>query len=281
MNRKKIFTILALITFTGLTLAQTGALNQPLLFHTFSATFQPYPIEINGEPLADGCVVQIICTGPDNEIDPPGENNLPSDDDFLADSVQNNLSYFYINGDAVWGEPGTFWMFKALNCLPDTGAGSGTEPVINIGDVIYLRVFNSPDWTTATTNADLSEPYTVSAINPSFPVEVFNVEFIPNAVGNNWLPAYVVTEYKLHQNYPNPFNPDTHIEFDVLETGKVYLTIYNIKGEEVVRLVNGEVREGGKKYSISWKAEGLSSGIYFYRYQVNDFKDIRKMVLVR
>jgi hypothetical protein len=172
-------------------------------------------------------------------------------------------------------------MFKALNCLPDTGAGSGTEPVINIGDVIYLRVFNSPDWTTATTNADLSEPYTVSAINPSFPVEVFNVEFIPNAVGNNWLPAYVVTEYKLHQNYPNPFNPDTHIEFDVLETGKVYLTIYNIKGEEVVRLVNGEVREGGKKYSISWKAEGLSSGIYFYRYQVNDFKDIRKMVLVR
>jgi hypothetical protein len=282
MDTKKILTALALIAFAGLSLAQTSPQNQPLLFQTFEAeTNNPIPVMFGTQPAQDGWIVQIICTGDDGEINPPGEGNLPGGDDFLADSIQNNLAYFYLNGDAIWGEPGTFWMFKALNCLPDSGIGCGVEPVINIGDEVYLRAFNSADWTTATQYSTMPEPYIITAINPPLPHEVFGVEFQWYLVGDNWNQGYVVTEYKLHQNYPNPFNPDTYIEYDVLETGKVFLTVYNIKGEEVVRLVNGEMREGGKKYSISWKAEGLSSGIYFYRYQVNDFKDIRKMVLVR
>jgi len=96
-----------------------------------------------------------------------------------------------------------------------------------------------------------------------------------------WDPDYVVTEYNLHQNYPNPFNPGTTIEFDVLESGNVYLSVFNIQGQEVAKLVDGEYRVGPLKHVAFWNAEELSSGIYFYQVRVNDFKATKKMVLVR
>ncbi len=96
-----------------------------------------------------------------------------------------------------------------------------------------------------------------------------------------WDPDYIVTEYNLHQNYPNPFNPGTTIEFDVLESGNVYLSVFNIQGQEVAKLVDGEYRVGPLKHVTFWNAEALSSGIYFYQVRVNDFKATKKMALVR
>ena len=96
-----------------------------------------------------------------------------------------------------------------------------------------------------------------------------------------WDPNYVVTEYKLHQNYPNPFNPGTTIEYDVLESGKVYLTVYNIQGQEVAKLIDGVYKTGGVKHVHFWNAEGLSSGVYFYQVKVNDFQSTQKMVYIQ
>ena len=92
---------------------------------------------------------------------------------------------------------------------------------------------------------------------------------------NNLLPL----SYQLSQNYPNPFNPVTKINFAIQKQGLVTLKVYDMLGREVAALVN-EFKQAGY-YSLDFNASGLSSGIYFYKLQANDFTDIKKMVLIK
>ncbi|MBU1937247.1 T9SS type A sorting domain-containing protein [bacterium] len=93
------------------------------------------------------------------------------------------------------------------------------------------------------------------------------------------LDAFLPTEHALHPNWPNPFNPTTTIRYDVKQTGHVQLTIFNLLGQEVTRLVDSQRLAG--TYTISWNATDLPSGIYFYQLQTADFVQTRKMVLVK
>jgi len=86
-------------------------------------------------------------------------------------------------------------------------------------------------------------------------------------------------EFVLGQNYPNPFNPITEIRYQLPKDSQVKLTIYNILGQKVVVLVDGEQKVGYK--TTRWDASSLSSGIYFYRLQAGDFVQTRKMILLR
>ena len=85
--------------------------------------------------------------------------------------------------------------------------------------------------------------------------------------------------YNLKQNYPNPFNPVTKIYFQIPEPGKVNLTVYDIQGRVVTTLVNGQMEEG--RYSIPFNGSNLSSGIYFYEMVIGDYREVRKMMLVK
>ena len=71
------------------------------------------------------------------------------------------------------------------------------------------------------------------------------------------------SKFNLSQNYPNPFNPGTKISFDIPVDGKVSITLYDISGKEVSKLVN-EFKTAGY-YSVSFNGSNLSSGTYFYR----------------
>jgi photosystem II stability/assembly factor-like uncharacterized protein len=86
-------------------------------------------------------------------------------------------------------------------------------------------------------------------------------------------------EYKLFQNYPNPFNPTTNIKFAIPENGQVTLKVYNIIGKEIKTLVDGNMQAG--EYETNFDARGMSSGIYFYKLESGDFKDIKRMVLLK
>lgn len=86
----------------------------------------------------------------------------------------------------------------------------------------------------------------------------------------------VVIETYLNSNYPNPFNPSTMIKFSIEEGEKGALTIYNIKGQEVLK----EYFEAGE-YNFEWNAEGISSGIYFYRLLTPSTNLTRKMILMK
>lgn len=85
--------------------------------------------------------------------------------------------------------------------------------------------------------------------------------------------------YSLEQNFPNPFNPSTTIRFSIPETGLVTLKVFNLLGEQVATLVNGELKNGN--YEISFKGTEFSSGIYFYTLTANNFVSTKKMILLR
>jgi hypothetical protein len=91
-------------------------------------------------------------------------------------------------------------------------------------------------------------------------------------------------EYTLHQNYPNPFNPNTSMNFDLPKDGLVNITIYDMMGRIVKTLVNGSQTAGFK--SVQWNAtndsnEPVSAGLYIYTIQAGDFRQTRKMVLLK
>ncbi|UCE19657.1 MAG: T9SS type A sorting domain-containing protein, partial [Gemmatimonadota bacterium] len=87
------------------------------------------------------------------------------------------------------------------------------------------------------------------------------------------------TEYSLSQNYPNPFNPLTSIEYALPEAAKVRVEVYNVLGQVVDVLVDGNQEAGFQK--VVWDASDMASGIYFYRIRANDFKSTKRMVLLK
>ena len=89
----------------------------------------------------------------------------------------------------------------------------------------------------------------------------------------------IPTDYKLSQNYPNPFNPITRIEYEMPQNGNVNVSIYNIKGELVEKLVDSYNITG--KYSIQWNPKNVSSGQYFYQISIDGFVQTKKMVLLK
>lgn len=84
-------------------------------------------------------------------------------------------------------------------------------------------------------------------------------------------------EFGLSQNYPNPFNPRTSFNFRVLERGLVTLRICDVLGREIATLVNDELRPG--TYQTSWDASGQPSGVYYYRLQAGNVREVGKMIL--
>jgi len=87
------------------------------------------------------------------------------------------------------------------------------------------------------------------------------------------------TEFSLKQNYPNPFNPSTQIKFSVPQTSDVKVLITDLLGREVATLVNDNLAAGN--YSVDFNASNLSSGIYFYTLITDNFKQSKKMILMK
>lgn len=110
-----------------------------------------------------------------------------------------------------------------------------------------------------------------------------------SGVFNNWgltgwddtqlAEAGVPSTYSLKQNYPNPFNPETTIEFELPETAKVSLAVYNTLGQQTALLIDGILTAGYKSVKID--ASDWSSGIYFYRLQAGNYTSMKKMVLLK
>jgi subtilisin family serine protease len=87
------------------------------------------------------------------------------------------------------------------------------------------------------------------------------------------------SEYGLENNYPNPFNPSTTIKYTLRENGFVSLKVYDILGREVAGLINEKQPAGS--YNVTFNASGLVSGVYFYKLIVNDFIEVKKMILTK
>ena len=99
-------------------------------------------------------------------------------------------------------------------------------------------------------------------------------------IGNDPIPKI----FSLHQNYPNPFNPVTSFRYDLPTDGLVNITIYDMMGRQVIELVNSSQTAGYK--SISWNAtnardELVAAGLYLYTIEAGNFRQTKKMILLK
>lgn len=92
--------------------------------------------------------------------------------------------------------------------------------------------------------------------------------------------------FSLYQNYPNPFNPTTNINFSIPichscegRNPFVSLKIYDALGNEIAVLVNEELKAG--TYNYNWDASNYPCGVYFYKLIVGDYRDTKKMIIVK
>ncbi|MFQ6103742.1 MAG: FG-GAP-like repeat-containing protein [Candidatus Glassbacteria bacterium] len=107
------------------------------------------------------------------------------------------------------------------------------------------------------------------------------------AVGGDVPSRKIPTTYALYQNYPNPFNPQTTIGFDLPDAGEkiaVRLSIYDVRGRLVRKLVDGELSPG--QHRVIWDGRddagvSLGSGVYLYMIKTGDFTESRKLVLLK
>jgi len=90
---------------------------------------------------------------------------------------------------------------------------------------------------------------------------------------------FVPLKFELHQNYPNPFNPTTNIKYQIAKSGFVTLKIYDILGKEIQTLVS-EKQDAGE-YEIIFNGSRLPSGVYFYEMRAGNYKETKRMVLLK
>ena len=97
----------------------------------------------------------------------------------------------------------------------------------------------------------------------------------PTSVNDVSLPSV----FSLSQNFPNPFNPATNFEFRITESGFVTLKVYNLLGDEVATIVNKRLKAGNYRYK--WKPVNLASGVYLYQLREGNFKETKKLILLK
>ena len=101
---------------------------------------------------------------------------------------------------------------------------------------------------------------------------------LPTSINN--ISSTVPDKFSLKQNYPNPFNPTTSIRFDVTKSSRMTLNIYDASGKLVQTLINNEVVQTGTN-EVVFDASKLSSGVYFYTLASDNFRDTKKMMLIK
>jgi uncharacterized delta-60 repeat protein len=152
------------------------------------------------------------------------------------------------------------------------------------GDTLWTRTYGGPKEQEGTSVRQTSDGgYIIAGYTSSFGGGNYDMYLIKTRADGlvsvrddrNVLPA----AFALLQNYPNPFNPSTTIRYGLPHKSQVSLTVYNVLGQQVATLVQGEQEVG--YHEVRFEASGFSSGVYFYRLQANDFASTGKLLLLR
>lgn len=104
---------------------------------------------------------------------------------------------------------------------------------------------------------------------------IYNKNITDIADQTNFLPI----EFKLYQSYPNPFNPSATIEYDIAKPGNTRLSIYNVKGELITRLIDKYQKSGS--YAVKFDGINIPSGVYYYQLINNNRVQSKSMILLK
>ena len=263
--------------------------------HTFSdpgsydITLSVENIEGLDEITKDG----FINTYSTDELIWPGDTNnngIVNAEDILQIGVYwRQIGNARTNSSLVWAAndyPGG-WDIDVASLADCDGNGE-----VNIADVLAIGL----NWEATHSTALSLPPFSPEELETSRS----NFENIYHALGNSGnellVKNYIAREFdlpiiqpieinSLKQNYPNPFNPETNIFYSTSVNGAVELSIYNIKGQLVKKLVNSSMNAG--EHNIVWNGKDasdrtVSSGLYFYKLKVNGKTiDTKKMMLLK
>ena len=182
-------------------------------------------------------------------------------------SPASHYFHFVWNGSAILiYDNGVLLQTNTTTNVMPTGSGfkvggySTSSYALNAGGKMdEFRLYNR-----ALTQAEISATW-----NHELPWTVTNVEPVSN----------VPDKFYLNQNYPNPFNPSTSIKYGLKKQSNVEINIYDALGRLIKTLVKGNQQAGN--YEVVFNAQEFSSGLYFYRITAGEFREIKKMVLIK
>ncbi len=266
--------------------ATLSALDAAIILDYVVDLIESLPYTGDGIDLAAGGDIVI----PNGSVSPGDVFQMP----ILLDDGSNILSFeleFSYDPDALvyqsisWNESLT-----GLTILDSQDDGiikvsaAGTEAVdpgsITLGWVEFEMVDTFDDYQTTVT-------LTRSRLNEEDILVDGSVGVYTNSllVVDEWGHGGVPEIFSLEQNFPNPFNPVTQIRYQLPEQSRVSISIYDIMGRAVRTLVSSDAQLAGYR-QVVWDAtndlgEPVSAGMYLYVIQAGDFRDTRKMVLMK
>ncbi len=197
---------------------------------------------------------------------------------------------YTIDGGVTWdscatnpGVDGDAWV-NAIAAIP------GEDIFIALCDYeMYFTADLGDSWVKMETPANTDDEYFISAVvldkdDALFMTQQGTALKFGTGAGIAHNNGEVINDYKLHQNYPNPFNATTNIKFDVPAENLVTLTIFDLLGKEVVKLVDKKMSTG--TYTAIWNGldrngHQMATGVYFYALKIGNVTKVKRMTLVK
>lgn len=249
--------------------------------------------ELENTPLSDsdhqnifsfGKILEDICTDPDDPQN--SKDNMAIIADVHTDSNTNQCL-----------EEGVGYPLEILVIVNESGLIRLTrgavfsyyefpQPISNRltdeawRDILMNNPPDMPEWMSSFMDLDASQPPYL----PDTPQNFYGNQFSYVTSISNEKNAHLPDTYSLQQNFPNPFNPETIIQYELPENSYVTIIIYNILGQKIVTLYEGEKLAG--RHTIKWDGKNSSgnpvpSGLYLYKIITDSFVSVKKMSLIR
>jgi photosystem II stability/assembly factor-like uncharacterized protein len=217
-------------------------------------------------------------------------NGLPDSTSVVSFAISGNNIFAATLGGGVFlsTNNGTNWTGvnsgltnKCVNCVAVYGAKifAGTD------DGVFLSTNNGTSWTDESSGLAYNDVSSIAVSDSNLFIATYSggvfrkplSEMIPLGVEDT--KNHIPTEFSLAQNYPNPFNPSTTISFGLPSQSFVSLKVFDLLGKEVATIVSEELSAGS--HVRQWNANGMPSGVYFYRLQAGSVTEAKKLVLLR
>ena len=197
----------------------------------------------------------------------------------------SNGVYLSTNGGSSWTAAGLTNHYVSSLAVSGINLFAITYMTENYPGEIFLSTNNGTNWSKENLDFDtvlqvnsllISDNYIFAGTSGE---SVWRRPFSDLIAQNENNNSNVPDKFSLSQNYPNPFNPITNIKYQIPKSSNVELAVFDITGKEVETLVNENKNAGS--YEVNYNASKLVSGIYVYRLTAGDYREIKKMALIK
>lgn len=223
---------------------------------------------------------------------------------YILDSTSEPIFHaMYYNDTLLFGTGGDIDFYGCSFSYSTNGGNYWVDSIwgyFGIGQVTAIRTLSdiwvplgfSANWmyshdtgktwtkfTTSDTNSVYDAVFIDSMHGWAFGINGAIYKYNTELIGINNQGSEIPFSYILHQNYPNPFNPFTTIDYSIPKASHVRIILYDVLGREVKTLVS-EYRQAGN-HTIKFSAEGISSGVYFYKLESGDTRLTKKLIILK